>query len=201
MVDFTSYLVTQCEGVRWAAPYCLTNDTVALQNVYDHLIISPKVLIHADQPFVNAVLSSFPKEAPYEEVLDSRNRPKLLEAYDEPYPSLVMNLSEHIIIGQPRNGTLTQSEQIHRLKQKIKSLGTQRNIIIWCYADYPDSSSPQDFGLVQSSNETLPPVETWNEEAVQTYWIVVTLLVILGIIVTWLSLKVKEKPAYNNSAL
>ncbi|GEM_PF-2016851 len=188
MADFTSYLVA-CKSVRWAAPFCLSDNMTAVRNFFDHLTISPKVLIHADQPYLNAVLSSFPKEAPYEEILDSRNRPKLLEAYDEPYVSLVRNLDEHIITGQQRNGTLTQSEQIRRLQAKIASLGNQRNTIIWCYADYPDSSSPQDFGLVQSPNESLPSVEAWNEEAVQTYWAMLTLLLILAIIATWLSTK------------
>lgn len=189
MMDFTNFLVTQCEGVKWAAPFCLTNNTAAIQNFFDHLIISPKILIHADQPYVNVTLSSFPKEAPYEEILNSRNRPKLLEVYDEPFLGSVRNLDEHVITGQQRNRTLTQSEQIDEIRAKIASLGTQRNIIIWCYADYPDSSSPQDFGLVQSSNEPLPPAETWNEQAVQTYWTIVMLLVISAIIITWFGLK------------
>ncbi|MCW4020459.1 MAG: hypothetical protein NWF14_04435 [Candidatus Bathyarchaeota archaeon] len=189
MVNFTDFLVKQCESVRWVAPFCLTDNMTAVQNFFDHLIISPKILIHADQPFVNDILSAFPKTAPYEAILNSRNRPKLLEVYDEPYLSRVQDLDEHIITGCPRQRELTQAMQIDEIKNVIATLGEQRNIIVWSYADYPDSSYPEDLGIVQTASEDLPSVEVWDEYTVQTYWLTVILLIIAAVVTVWIATK------------
>ena len=189
MVDFTNFLVVQCDSVRWAAPFCLTDNMTAVQNFFDHLIISPKVLIQADQSFVSGILSAFPKTSPYEEILNSRNRPKLLEVYNASYFSLVQDIDEHVIIGFKRRGKLTQAQQIAEIKNIISIMGKQRNIIIWCYADFPDSSSPEDWGIVQTTNEDLPPVEVWNEYAVRIYWFTGTLLITGAVVTIWIATK------------
>jgi len=150
-------------GVRWVAPFCLTRNVTKVGYFFSHIgIVSPKILMHADESLMRDLMTSYPSRK-NEKLITSTSCPKLLEVYDETLIPQAKDANEHIITGKKRlNGSLTQRQQVVLIKDKIKMLGKQKNMVIWCYADYPDSSPEEDLGLVQIPDETLPLAEIWK---------------------------------------
>lgn len=175
MSDFTNFLVS-CSSVRWVAPYCLTKNVTKYGQFFTGIgLVSSKILMHSDDDaaFIGQLISAYPSRQD-DSLVDSTNCPKLLEAYNEATIAQLKDADEHIITGT--NGNMTQGQRVDSVKAKIGALGKQRNVMIWCYADFPDSSSlpdnpsPQNLGI--TTDGSLPQAHEWNKS--QFPWLHVT---------------------------